>query len=194
MALTNALLKSMNIEGDQRDQIMSAHQETLESIKKERDELRDKAAKVDELEKQVKELQEKQPTEDWQKRYDEEHAAFEEYKTNVANAEAAREKSELYRSLLTEQGIDPKRIDSIMKVTDLSGISVIDGQIADKEKVVENIASEWSDFVIHEATAGAKVDNPSKVTNTGMTKQEIMAIKDAPARQKAIAENIELFR
>ena len=39
MALTNALLKSMGIEGDQRDQIMAEHQATLQSIKDERDEL-----------------------------------------------------------------------------------------------------------------------------------------------------------
>lgn len=194
MALTNAMLKAMGIENDQRDQIMTAHQEVLESIKAERDELRDTAAKVPALEKEVEDLKAAQPTEDWEAKYNELKSEYDGYKDKVANEQAEQEKASLYRSLLREAGVDEKRLDSIMKVTDLSGISVLDGAIADADTVKEAIATEWGDFIAHTNTQGASVENPPANTGAKMTRDEIMAIKDTSARQKAIAENIDQFR
>lgn len=194
MALTQAMLKAMGIEDEKRDQIMEAHQGVLESIKKERDELKEAAAKVPSLEKQIEDMKAAQPTEDWQKKYGELQAEFESYKTQVAEEQAEQEKARLYRSMLRETGVDERRIDSIMKVTDLSKVSVEDGAIADAETVKEAIASEWGDFIAHTNTQGANVDNPPANTGAKMTRDEIMAIKDTSARQKAIAENIEQFQ
>lgn len=193
MALTNALLKSMGIEGDQRDQIMAAHQETLQSIKDERDELRDTAARVPALEKEVEDLKAAQPTEDWEKKYDSLKDEFDSYKAKVAADEADKEKSDLYRKLLVEQGVDPKRVDAIMRVTDLGEVSVKDGQLEGSEALAESIKSEWADFVVKEITKGASVDDPPGGGGTGRTRDEIMAIKDTAERQQAIADNPELF-
>lgn len=193
MALTNALLKSMGIEGDQRDQIMAEHQATLQSIKDERDELRDTAARVPALEKQVEDLKAAQPTEDWEARYNAEHEAFEAFKTKAEQERADKEKSDLYRALLLEQGVDPKRVDSIMRVTDLGQVSVKDGQLEGSEALAESIKSEWGDFVVKSMTKGASVDDPPGGGGTGRTRDEIMAIKDTAERQQAIADNPELF-
>lgn len=193
MALTNALLKSMGIEGDQRDQIMAAHQETLDEIKQERDGLRDTAAKVPELERQVEELRAAQPTEDWEARYNSEHEAFEKYREDMERERADKERSDLYRALLVEQGVDPKRVDSIMRVTDLSGVMVRDGQLEGREELAARVADEWGDFVIKEVTKGASVDDPPGGSGTGRTRDEIMQIKDTAERQAAIADNPELF-
>jgi len=193
MALTNALLKSMGIEGDQRDQIMAAHQETLQSIKDERDGLRDTAARVPALEREIEDLKAAQPTEDWEARYNAEHEAFEAFKAKSEKESADKEKADLYRSLLLEQGIDPKRVDSIMRVTDLGEVSVKDGQLEGSEKLAESIKSEWADFVVKEITRGASVDDPPGGGGTGRTRDEIMAIKDTAERQQAIADNPELF-
>lgn len=193
MALTNALLKSMGIEGDQRDQIMAAHQETLQSIKDERDQLRDTAAKVPDLERQIQELEAARPAEDFERKYNDEHEAFEAYKAKVASEQADKEKADLYRALLLEQGVDPKRVDAIMRVTDLAEVSVKDGQLEDSEKLAESIRSEWADFVVKEITRGASVDDPPGGGGTGRTRDEILAIKDTAERQQAIADNPELF-
>lgn len=194
MALTNALLKSMGIEGDQRDQIMAAHQETLQSIKDERDGLRDTAARVPILEKEIEDMRAAQPTEDWQRKYGELQAEYESYKSQVATERTEQEKARLYRSMLREAGVDERRIDSIMKVTDLSGISVAEGAIEDADSVREAIAREWGDFMVKTSTRGARVDDPPTNSGARMTRDEIMAIKDTSARQRAIAENIEQFR
>lgn len=193
MALTNALLKSMGIEGDQRDQIMAEHQATLQSIKDERDQLRDTAAKVPALEKEIADLKEAQPTEDWQAKYDDEHEAFEAFKVKVDQERADKEKSDLYRALLLEQGVDSRRVDAIMRVTDLGGVSVKDGQLENSEALAETIKSEWGEFVTKTITKGAGVEDPPGGGGTGRTRDEIMAIKDTAERQQAIADNPELF-
>ena len=200
MALTNALLKSFGLEQEQRDMIMSEHQSTLESIKAERDELRDKAAQVPVLENRVQELEAQIPTEDWKAKYEAEKARADkaeadkaEYEEKVTAERAEEEKARLYRSMLREQGVAEKHIDSIMKVTDLGKLAVEDGAIADSEKVAEAIASEWEDFIPKTVTMGARVDNPPANVGGKPTKAEILAIKDTQARQRAIAENIDVF-
>ena len=193
MALTNALLKSMGIEGDQRDQIMAEHQSTLADIKAERDGLRDTAARVPELERQVQDLEQRIPTEDWKARYDAEHESFEAYKVQVEQERSDMQKADLYRAMLLEQGVDPKRVDSVMRVTDLSGVMVKDGQLDGAEELAAKVADEWSDFIVKEITRGAKVDDPPGGGGTGRTRDEILAIEDTSERQQAIAENPELF-
>lgn len=199
MALTNALLKSLEIDGDKRDTIMAAHQDTLAEIKAERDGLRDKAARVPELEKQVEELRAKIPTEDWKARYEAEHEALqakvsehEKYVAEVERSRADAEKRDLYKAMLLEQGIDPKRVDTVVKVTDLSGVIVKEGQLENREELAAKAAEEWKDFVVKSITKGASVDNPHG-GGSAKTKDEIMAITDTAARQAAIAENPELF-
>lgn len=194
MALTRRMLTAMGIEAEKIDQIIEAHAETTEALKKQAEELREQASKVPSLEKQIEDMKAAQPTEDWQKKYGELQAEFEAYKSQVANEHAEQEKARLYRSMLREAGVDEKRIDSIMKVTDLSGISVSEGAIADADTVKETIAKEWGDFIAHTNTQGASVENPPSNSGVKMTRDEIMAIKDTSARQQAIAENIDQFR
>lgn len=195
MALTNALLKSFGIEQEQRDQIMAAHQETLDAIKAERDGLRDTAAKVPDLERQVQELEAKQPKEDWEAKYNAEHESFEAFKAQVEREKADAEKANLYRALLRDAGItDDRRIDAIMRVTDLSGVTVDDGKIVGAEELSAHIADEWGAFIAQTSTQGAKVDEPPTGGPVKMTRDEILGIKDTQARQQAIADNIELFQ
>ena len=70
-------------------------------------------------------------------------------------------KKSAYRKLLESSGIDPKRIDSIMRVSDVSTITVgEDGKIVDADKVAEQIKTDWSDFVLSTGTVGQRVDTP----------------------------------
>jgi hypothetical protein len=194
MALTRKMLAAMGIESDKVDQIIESHSETVEGLKKQAEELRETASKVPALEKEIEDMKAAQPTKDWKAEYEELKAEYDGYKDKVANEQAEQEKARLYRSMLREAGVDEKRIDSIMKVTDMSAISVADGAIADSETVKEAIAKEWGDFIAHTNTQGAHVDNPPSNSGAKMTRDEIMAIKDTSARQQAIAENIEQFR
>lgn len=161
MALTNALLKSFGIEQDQRDQIMEAHQAVLDSIKAERDELRDTAAKVPELESKIQELESKQPTEDWEKKHSELMAEFDAYKKKVESDKEDAEKMRLYESIIKEAGItNEKLVGSILGGVDLSKLKISDGKIEDHDEIKASIAEEWKDFIPVEGKKGAEVDNP----------------------------------
>ena len=194
MALTNAMLKEMGIEQEQRDQIMTAHQEVLEEIKAERDKLRDTAAKVPDLEKTIEELKAAQPTEDWEAKYQEKAAELESFREQVAEEKAKAEKASLYKSALREVGVGEKFVDDIMGVVDLTSVAVEDGKLADAENLKTELADKYSTFITQTSTQGAKVEEPPANAGPKMTRDEIMAIKDTSARQQAIAENIEQFR
>lgn len=194
MALTRKMLSAMGIESDKIDQIIESHTETVDGLKKQAEEYRDKAAKASELEKELEELKAAQPSEDLQTKYDKLKAEYDEYKNSVADEKAKREKADLYRALLKEAGIDEKRLASIMKVTDLSKIEVKDGAIKDADSVKKAVADEWGDFIVQKATQGAKVEEPPNNTGGKMTKEQILAIKDTHTRQQAIADNFELFQ
>ena len=108
---------------------------------------------------------------------------------------AEQKKASAYKKLLKDAGVSEKRINSIIKVTDLSKVNLDDeGKVKDADKLTDNIKEEWSDFIETKSTHGATTANPA--TNVGggkMSKEQIMAIKDTAERQKAMLDNKELI-
>ena len=187
------MLKAMSIEDEKIDQIIEAHSETVESLKQQRDSFKAEAAKVEELEKKLEEA-ESAKADDFKAKYEAVVEEFETFKAEVQSAKIAAQVEAKYRELLKDAGIDPKRIDAVVKVTDLNEIALNkDGEIKDSDKLAEQVKEEWSDFIAEATTKGAKVENPPKNGGSGMSKDEIMAIKDPTERQRAIAENHEIF-
>ena len=162
MALTRKFLRALGIEDDKIEEIIGAHLETVNPLKDERDNLKEQADKAAELQKQVDALTKQGSTsEDLAKKYEDEHKAFEAYKAEVEKGKAETAKKSAYRKLLEASGIDPKRIDAVMRVSDVSTIEVgEDGNIVDADKLTEQIKTEWSDFVISTGTVGQRVDTP----------------------------------
>lgn len=159
MALTRKLLRSMGIEDDKIDQIIEAHGETVSALKDERDQYRDAAEALPGVQKELDDLKAKQD-DGYRERYEKEHADFEAYKEKVSKADSEREKRGLYRKLLQGAGVDPRRLDAVMRVADLSGVVVEDGKIKDADELAEAVRKEWSDFIVQTGTKPAKVDDP----------------------------------
>lgn len=159
MALTRKLLRSMGIEDEKIDQIIDAHAETVNALKDERDGLKDAADRLKKAEAELEGLK-AEPEDGFKEKYEKEHADFEAFKADTAKAAAEREKKSLYRKLLTDAGVDPKRMDAVMRVADLSDIVVEDGAVKDADKVTEKVKGEWSDFIPSTSTKAAKVDTP----------------------------------
>ena len=160
MALTQKMLKAMGIEDDQREQILDAHQEVLESIKSERDEFKKLAEQVPDLQRQLEEAKAASDDSEWEQKYEDEHQAFEDFKAQVATEKAEADKAQAYRGMLMAAGIDPKRIDAIMRVTDLSQVEMEDGKLKDTEKLQESAKQEWADFVVKSNTHGSNPATP----------------------------------
>ena len=160
MALTQKMLKAMGIEDDQREQILDAHQEVLESIKSERDEFKKLAEQVPDLQRQLEEAKAASDDSEWEQKYQDEHQAFEDFKVQVETEKAEADKAQAYRGMLMAAGIDPKRINAIMRVTDLSQVEMEDGKLKDTEKLQESAKQEWADFVVKSNTQGSNPATP----------------------------------
>lgn len=193
MTLTRKSLKAMGIEDEKIDQIIDDHSETVDALKKQRDTYKAEADKVQALEKKIHEL-ENAEGDNYKELYESEHQAFEDYKAEVEESQRKDQLKGLYRDLLKDAGIDEKRIETVLRVTDLGRLEINkDGSLRDAEKLKEGIKQEWADFVSTTETKGAQVETPPATAQGKMTKDEILAIKDAGERQAAMAENHELF-
>ena len=190
MTLTRKSLKAMGIEDEKIDQIIEDHSETVEALKKQRDTYKESAEKIPELEKKIAEL-EAVEVDDYREKYEAEHQAFEDYKTEIENGKRLDQVKNLYSGLLREAGIDEKRINSIMRVTDVSGMEIDEnGTLKDAAQLKEAIVTEWPEFIVTTGQKGAEVATPPNTVKEKMSKDDIFAIQDTAQRQAAIAESL----
>lgn len=196
-SLTRKFLSSLGLEEDKIDVIVEKHNEVLTEIKDERDKLREEAAKLPAVEKELEELKAKTAGEDpYKEKFDELSKEFEAFKADVeAQAEAAK-KAEAFRHMLKDIGIPEKRIDSVLKVSnaEVDKIELTEEGIKDADALRSKLKEEWSDFIATTKTEGAATANPpANNGKTTMTKEQIRAIPDPVSRQKAMLENPSLF-
>lgn len=174
MPLTRKFLSALGIDGDKIDEIISQHQSTLEDIKRERDSYKDKAETVDDIQKKLDDANKKLKSyeesgdDSWEQKYNAEKTAKEKaendlktYKESVEAEKALESKKAIYKDLLKEAGISEKRLDAILKVTDLSKIELDkDNKIKDADNVKKSVQEEWKDFIVTQEEKGANVGNP----------------------------------
>ena len=202
MSLTRKALVAMGIEAEKIDQIIDMHTETVDAIKRERDDAKDEAKKFKDdseklasVERELEDLKnDKGQPDKYKDKYDALKQEYDTFKNDVAAKETKAAKSKAYRDMLKEIGISEKRIDSVMKVADLESFELDDtGAIKDVDKLKTTAKSEWADFIESKSVQGAKTATPPKNTGASMSKEDIMKIEDDGERQRAIAENHELF-
>lgn len=203
MSLTHKALNAMGIEPEKIEQILEMHRETIDSIKADKDKAVEDAKKykadsekLADVEKELKELKAKETQPDaYKEKYDKLKKEFDTYKGEVTAKETKEAKTKAYRDLLKEIGVSEKRLDAVLRIADLDSFELEDGKIKDVDELKTKAKEEWSDYIVSESAKGAKTPTPPKSTGSGgaMTKKEIMAITDTKERQKAIAENHELF-
>lgn len=197
MAFTRKMLKAMNIEDEKIDQIIDAHSETVDALKADRDAYKEDAAKLAAVQKELDELKAK-GDDGYKAKYEAEKAAHDALKADIAAKETKKAKTDAYRELLKGANIDEKRIATILRA-EAPTIDKIeldaDGKIKNAEQYTESIKSDWADFVVTQSAKGTNTATPP--ANGGAastkTKEDILKIKDAGERQKAIAENPTLF-
>lgn len=203
MALTRKMLKAMDLDDDKISQIIDAHQSTIDSIAEERDKLKadvekykgdaERLATVEkDLEKAQAKLEEADKTAEKYKSLQNE---FAEYKADVDAKATKSAKEKAYKELLKQAGVQDKRMDAIIKVSDLSKVELDkDGKVKDSKDLIDSIKSEWAEFIVTEQTKGAQTPKPpANNGGTKMSKEEIFKIKDTAERQQAMLENKELF-
>lgn len=159
MALTRKMLKAMGIEDEKIDQIIDAHTEVVDALKEQRDQYEADAKKLPGVQKELDDLKAAGDG-GYKEKYENEHRDFEKYKADVASEKENSKKETLYRALLKSCNVDPKRIDAIIKVTDMKALKIDGEKLADEDKLRENVKSEWSGFITETRTDGAEVETP----------------------------------
>ena len=197
MAFTRKMLKAMGIEDEKIDQIIDAHSETVDALKADRDAYKEDAAKLAAVQKELDELKAK-GDDGYKAKYEAEKAAHDALKADIAAKETKKAKTDAYRELLKGANIDEKRIATILRA-EAPTIDKIeldaDGKIKNAEQYTESIKSDWADFIVTQSAKGTNTATPPANGGAASTKtrEDILKIKDAGERQKAIAENPTLF-
>ena len=197
MGFSRKMLKAMNIEDEKIEQIIDAHSETVDALKAERDGYKEDAAKLAAVQKELDALKAK-GDDGYKAKYEAEKAAHDALKADIAAKETKKAKTDAYRELLKGANIDEKRIATILRA-EAPTIDKIeldaDGKIKNAEQYTQSIKSDWADFIVTQSAKGTNTATPP--ANGGAastkTKEDILKIKDAGERQKAIAENPTLF-
>ena len=201
MALTRKFLKALEIDGDKADQIIEAHTETIDGLRTSLDAAQADANKLPEIQKQLEAAQaelEAAKKDSYKVKYEAIKEDFETYKAEQAKKESRSAKETAYRALLKQAGVSDKRIESVLKVSDVDGVELNEkGEIADAKDRLKSIKDEWADFIETTEVKGAVTPNPpvnaGNVGGPTMTVEEIDKIKDTRARQAAMAKNLELY-
>lgn len=191
MALTRKLLKGMGLTDEQIDSVIDAHTETVDGLKSQIETLKADAGKLQDVQKELNDLKNGK---DWKAEHDKLKKEFDDFRSSTEAKEAETAKREAVRKAAKEAGLSEAGISKAVKYTDLSKVELDkDGTIKNADKLAADIKAEWGDYATTTRTQGASVANPPASGKATRSKDEILAIKDAGERQKAIAENHELF-
>ena len=195
MALTRKFLSALGIEEAKIDEIISAHADTVNALKEQRDGYKADADKLPTVQKALDDLKSSQSGEDpYKAKYEKKAKEFDDYKKGVEAKELKRSKSTAYKQVLKE--LNASHADSILKASqsELDKIELDEnGKIKDVDKLKESIKKEWADFIVAEGQQGANTATPPANEGAKVSKEDILKIKDPTARQKAMFENSELF-
>lgn len=198
MALTRKLLKSFGLEESVIDSIIEAHAETVDALKKERDDARARADHADELDRQLKEANEKLTKAGDSAKIQEE---FDNYKAGIEAEKAAAARKAAARVLLKDKvGIKRESaLDLILSAEKLDDYEFsADGTFKDPDAFVQAMKGKHAEWIGEVSITGVpSVNPPAGGGKTKMTREEIYKKDDkgryvlsTAERQKALAENL----
>ena len=145
MALTRKFLAALGIEDAKVDEIIQAHTDTVNGLKDEIEKYKADAEKLPGVQKELdkmKESAEQESKDPYKVKYEAMKEEFDAYKADITEKETARQKEEAYRELLKSAGISEKRINSVLKVTDLKSLKLdAEGKLEDKENLTSTITT-----------------------------------------------------
>lgn len=194
MALTRKFLREKGIEDETVIQeIIDAHMETVTPLKAYRGEAERLTGELSTAQEQLKEANKKLESagkDDYKEKY--ESLVKENQQKEVRTA-----KETVIRDLCKDVGLSEKGTALALKYTNLDTIELgSDGKPKNGAAVKESLLSDWGDYKETRNQTGADVKNPPNGGGgnpSGMTKEQILAIKDGTARRQAMAENPTLF-
>lgn len=203
MALTRKMLKAMGLEESVIDSIIDAHSETVEALKKQRDDAQAEAGKVEDLTRQLNEANTKLSTAGDAAKV---QADFDAFRQQVENEKQEAKVTEEVTAICKEAGIARESfLRLVSKDFDRSQIQRDKtGAITNRADLVAAVKTNYADYCATTTTEGTPAATPPAGASGGsggtMTRADIYK-KDANGRfvyshaerQKMIAENLDAF-
>ena len=206
MSITRKMLSAMGIEQDKVEQIIEGHteslsglQEKIDNLTKELHQAKAEATRLEEVQKELDDLKaqvevDAKNGESKDEKYQKLKKEFDDYKADVERKAVRAEKENAYKEILKDAGIPERHFAKILRYSDVDGVELDEkGKIKTAKEILKSVKEEWSDHIEQKSTQGVNVETPPEGTGTKMTLAQIDAIEDVHERQKAIAENHELF-
>lgn len=196
MALTRKLLKGMGLTDEQVETIIEAHTDTVNGLKDDIARYRADAEKLPGVQKELDDLKAK-GDDGWKDKHDKLRKEYDDYKNEQTAKETRAAKEKAVRAYYESKNITGTSLDIAMKASgdEINGLELDDkGAIKDVTALDALVGGTLSGLVSTTKITGVNTPNPP--ANGGKTytsKSEIMAIKDAGERQRAIAQNMDLF-
>lgn len=141
---------------------------------------------------------------EWSKKKDKEVTEAQKLATMNAQEQAEYQRDQLQKELdeLKQKEAVSEMSKTARKMLSDNGITVADELLAmlvtadaeETKAAVNSFTALFKDSVKSAVAEALKGPVPKTGTSSGITKEQIMAIKDRSARQKAINENLELFQ
>lgn len=196
MSLTRKMLKGMGLTEEQVDTIVEAHAETVDGLKEQLKTAQDKAGRLDAVQKELDTLKAQGGT-DWKAKCEAAQQELADYKAEQTAKETRAAKEKAAEAYFEGKKITGANLKIAMRGAreEIDGLELDDkGQIKDAAKLDALVQGEFAGLVVKTREKGPGPSTPPSNPSGGkMTKAEIMAIKDVGERQKAIAENLDVF-
>lgn len=140
---------------------------------------------IDTLKSEKKAAEDKATTsEKWQVKYDALKSDFDAYKNDIAAKETKDAKSGKYKELLKKCGVSEKRLDTVIRCSDIDSLELDDkGELKDVDKLIESIKSDWDDFIVSSGTQGAGTATPPS-NNGGEVDLDKLSMAEYIAKRK----------
>lgn len=196
MALTRKLLKGMGLTDEQVETIIEAHTDTVNGLKDDIGRYKADAEKLPGVQKELDDLKAR-GDDGWKDKHDKLRKEYDDYKNEQTAKETRAAKEKAVRAYYESKNITGTSLDIAMKASgdEINGVELDDkGAIKDVNALDALVGGTLSGLVSTTNITGVNTPNPP--ANGGKTytsKSEIMAIKDAGERQRAIAQNMDLF-
>ncbi len=106
---------------------------------------------------------------------------YDDYKTKIEGEKTQAKKRDAYRAMLEEIGISEKRIESVLKVSDIDKIELDEnGKIKGVDDLKKTLMEEWADFITKDEKRGIETPTPpAGVGNPGDGRQPSRAAQVA---------------
>lgn len=178
MALTRKFLKALGLEEDKIEQVIDAHTETVDALKKERDGFKESADKLADVQKELDDLK---AGGDFKDKYEKEHKAFEDYKSGITAKETRAAKEKAVRAYLESKNIKGGNLDIAIRGMNAEiEAAELDGEkIKDTKALDDLVGGAYKGLVVTSQQTGTNTSNPPANGGGEKTQAELDAMSDA---------------